>query len=77
MKEEHNNQQNALLESTELYLEVNQLLLASIATEDIIVLILVLLSPLPAEMALFVQEEDQIKHGAHLASIALLRHRFK
>jgi hypothetical protein len=58
-------------------LEVNQLILASIAMEDIIVLILAQLSLLPAETALIVRKEDQIKHGAHQVSIVLLRHRFK
>jgi hypothetical protein len=51
--------------------------LALIVMEDIIVLILALLSLLPAEMVLIVQKEDQINHGAHQVSIVLLRHRFK
>ena len=57
--------------------EVNLLLIALIVMEVIIVLILVQLYRLPAEMVLIVQKEDQMKHGAHLASIVHLRHRFK
>jgi len=53
------------------------LILVLIAMEDIIVLILALLFPLPAETALIVRKEDQIKLGAHQVSIVLLRHRFK
>jgi hypothetical protein len=30
-----------------------------------------------AEMVLIVQKEDQMKHGVHLVSIVLLRHKFK
>jgi len=53
------------------------LILALIAMEGIIVQILAQLHLLPAEMELIVQKEDQMKHGAHLASIVHLRHRFK
>ncbi len=58
-------------------MEVNQLILALIAMEGIIVQILAQLHLLPAETELIVQKEDQMKHGAHLASIVHLRHRFK
>ena len=53
------------------------MILALIAMEGIIVQILAQLHLLPAETELIVQKEDQMKHGAHLASIVHLRHRFK
>jgi hypothetical protein len=59
------------------FLVVNLLILVLIAMVDIIVLILVLLYRLPAEMVLIVQKEDQMKHGVHLVTIVLLRHKFK
>jgi hypothetical protein len=77
VKEGHCNQLNALQENIELCSEVNQLILALIAMEGIIVQILALLYLLHVEMVLIALKADQMKHGARLVIIAHLRLKFK